>query len=146
MQPNREIYTPPINPGSIPGPSRAIYAVMGRDAIYRMLSDFYRELEASSIRGMFPPDMVESARRSGAFFVQLLGGPPEYNEQFGNPRLRARHLPFRINEAARKVWVACFERVLDGAEREYGFPAEHLPGFREYLANFSQWMVNTADD
>jgi hemoglobin len=146
MQPNREIFTPPINPGDIPGPSREIHAAMGRDAIYRMLADFYRELEASAIRGMFPPDMLESSRRSAAFFVQLLGGPPEYNDQFGSPRLRARHLPFRITEASRKVWLACFERVLEHAPEQYGFPAEHLGGFRQFLANFSQWMVNTAGD
>lgn len=146
MQPDREIYTPKMNPGSIPGPSREIYAAMGRDSIYRMLADFYLELERSEVRGMFPSDMLGSSRRSAAFFVQLLGGPAEYNEQYGNPRLRARHLPFRITEAARRAWLACFERILENAPVTYGFPEQHLDGFRRFLDGFSQWMVNTAGE
>lgn len=140
----REIFVPNLRPGEIPGPNRAIFGHMGRDAIYRMIADFYRELEQSTIRSMFPPDMELSAHRSGAFFVQLLGGPPEYNQQYGNPQMRARHLPFRINEEARLVWLACFERVLENAVSTYGFPAEHLDGFRKFLDGFSKWMVNTA--
>ncbi len=144
IQANRAIYTPNLDPRSIPGPSRDIFAAMGRDAIYRMIEDFYRELEASPIRAMFPPDMREAARHSAAFFVQLLGGPPEYNNEFGSPRLRARHMPFRIDNEARLVWLRCFERVLDEATTRYGFPQEHLDGFRKYLEEFSRWMVNTA--
>lgn len=143
MQVEREIFTPNMNPGSIPGPSREIYAKMGRDSIYRMLADFYALLESSEIRGMFPPNMLVSSQRSAAFFVQLLGGPPEYNEQFGQPRLRARHLPFRITESARRVWLTCFDRVLEDAVGNYGFPPEHVDGFRRFLDGFSRWMVNT---
>ncbi len=133
-----------MNPAEIPGPSREIYSALGRDAICRMLDDFYRELEASSLRPLFPPNMREAARRSGAFFVQLLGGPSEYNDQFGSPRMRMRHLPFRIDEAARQQWLACFERVLCHAPEQYAFPPQHLPGFRRFLVEFSRWMVNTA--
>jgi hemoglobin len=56
--------------------------------------------------------------------------------------MRARHLAFRITPAARDVWLACFERVLEGAVAAYGFPAEHLDGFRRFLRDFSLWMVN----
>lgn len=132
-----------MNPGSIPGPNREIYSLMGRDAIYRLIEDFYRELEVSSIRTMFPADMHESAQRSAAFFVQLLGGPPEYNERFGNPRMRARHMPFPITEESRLVWLGCFERVLMNAPEKYGFPRQHLENFRGFLDGFSRWMVNT---
>jgi hemoglobin len=144
MENPREVLVPNLNPAEIPGPSREIYPLMGRDAIYQMLDDFYRELEASSLRKLFPPDMRQAARRSGAFFVQLLGGPSEYNDQFGSPRMRMRHLPFRIDEAARQEWLACFERVLSDAVSKYGFPEQHLPGFRRFLEGFSRWMVNTA--
>ena len=138
-------YVPSINPGEIEGPSRDIYGRMGGENIYRMLEAFYRELGASSIRGMFPGDLVASSRKSAAFFVQLLGGPPEYNERHGSPRMRARHMPFRITTKARDEWLACFERVLDRAVDEFGFPAEHLDGFRRFLWSFSSWMVNSAD-
>ncbi len=141
---NREIYVPPGGPPRVPPPSREIYALMGEAAINRMLEDFYRELEHSSLRGLFPTDMVAASRKSAAFFVGLLGGPPLYQQRYGSPMLRARHLPFPIDEAARQEWLACFDRILDRAVDAYGFPARHLPGFRTFLHEFSAWMVNKA--
>jgi len=90
--------------------------------------------------------LVQSSRKSAAFFAQLLGGPQEYTELRGPPRMRARHLPFRITPRAREEWLRCFERVLVRATTDYGFPAEHLDGFRDFLRAFSMWMVNTADE
>jgi hemoglobin len=146
MSEPREVYVPDLNPTEIPGPSREIFAQMGRDNIYRMLEDFYRGLETASIRGLFPKDLARASRKSAAFFVQLLGGPQEYSDRFGPPRMRARHMPFRITQQARDAWLACFERVLDRAVADYGFPEQHLPGFRQFLRDFSMWMVNTKED
>jgi hemoglobin len=137
------IYTPPGGPPQGPGPSREIYALMGEASIFRMISDFYEELERSELRGLFPADMEEAAKKSAAFFVSVLGGPPLYMERYGPPRMRARHLPFPIDEHARQVWLGCFDRTLEDAVAKYGFPAEHLPGFRDFLESFSAWMVNT---
>ena len=95
-------YTPPIGPNSAPAPSREIYARMGEANIFRMLADFYAELGGSSIRGMFPNDLQASSERSAMFFVGLLGGPPLYQQRYGAPMMRARHLPFPIDEAARR--------------------------------------------
>lgn len=138
-------YVPNLSPGEIEAPSREIYERMGRDNIYRMLEAFYIELGASRIRDMFPEDLVESSRKSAAFFVQLLGGPPEFNERYGSPRMRARHMRFRITTEARAEWLACFERVLSRSVDEFAFPAEHLDGFKRFLDRFSLWMVNTAN-
>lgn len=115
---------------------------MGQENIFRMCADFYRELEKTPLRPLFPPDMQEASKKTAAFFTGLLGGPPLYAEQFGPPRMRARHLPFAIDEAARQVWLSSFKTVLEGAESRYGFPAEHLPGFIRFLEEFSGWMVN----
>lgn len=116
---------------------------MGEERIFHMMKDFYAELEVSGIRHMFPEDMEGASRRSAAFFVGLLGGPPLYQQQFGNPMMRARHLPFAIDEDARRVWLDCFDRILSDSHEKYGFPPEHLAGFRRFLAEFSAWMVNT---
>jgi hemoglobin len=141
--PNLPVYVPPGGPPRVAAPSREIYAVMGEEAIFRMMEDFYGELEQSSLRGMFPADMIMASRKSAAFFVGLLGGPPLYQQRYGSPMMRARHMPFAITEAGRVEWVACFERVLDRAAEAYGFPAQHLEGFRIFLREFSKWMVNT---
>ena len=140
------MFVPPINPREIVSPSREIFAVMGEENITRMLQDFYAELAQSSIRDMFPDDMHTSAQKSAAFFVGLLGGPPLYQQRYGNPMMRARHLPFAINQTARDEWLACFERVLQDAPARYNFPREHLDGFREFLRGFSIWMMNSANE
>lgn len=137
-----EFYVPPGGPPRVAPPSREIYAAMGEAGIWQMITDFYAELAQSAIRDMFPRELDESVNRSAAFFVGLLGGPPLYHQRYGNPMMRARHMPFAINEAARQEWLACFERVLADATARYGFPAEHLPGFHHFLVAFSGWMVN----
>jgi hemoglobin len=140
----RVIYTPPTGPPQGPGPSNEIYALMGEANIFEMISDLYKELEKSEVRHLFPADMEEASKKSAAFFVTVLGGPPLYFQKYGPPRMRARHLPFEIDERARQIWLGCFERVLEGAETKYNFPPQHLGGFREFLQGFSAWMVNKA--
>jgi hemoglobin len=93
---------------------------------------------------MFPEDLRGASRKSALFFIQLLGGPPRYSQEHGPPMLRARHLPFAIDEGARQVWLGCFFKTLEGAETRYGFPPEHLEGFKGFLDAFSGWMVNKA--
>ena len=104
--------------------------MMGEGNIFRMMSDFYKELERSEIRHLFPPDMEEASRKSALFFVTILGGPPLYLEKYGSPRMRARHLPFEIDEHSRQVWLACFEKTLEGADKKYQFPIEHMESFK----------------
>jgi len=115
---------------------------MGEANIFQMIADLYKELEKSEVRRLFPADMEAASRKSAAFFVGILGGPPIYIEKYGSPRMRARHLPFEIDERARQVWLGCFDRVLEGAETKYQFPLEHLQGFKDFLKSFSAWMVN----
>ena len=139
---DREIYVPPGGPPRIPPPSKEIYPAMGEAKIFQMLEDLYVELGKSSIAEMFPKDLLAASEKSAAFFVGLLGGPPLYHQRYGAPKLRARHMPFIIDEAGRLEWLRCFDLILDQAVEKYDFPAEHLPAFRHFLHSFSTWMVN----
>jgi hemoglobin len=117
---------------------------MGEENIFRMMLDFYKELERSELRPLFPADMEEASKKSAAFFVTILGGPPLYAQKYGSPRMRARHIPFEIDERARQIWLGCFDRVLEAADAKYQFPAEHMQSFKDFLKSFSAWMVNKA--
>jgi hemoglobin len=121
-----DIHVPPGGPPQS-GPSRDIYARMGQENIFRLCADFYGELEKTPVRAMFPPDMKEASKKLAAFLTGVLGGPPLYIQQFGHPRMRARHLPFAIDETARQAWLSAFKKVLTDAEARYSFPPEHLP-------------------
>ena len=145
MTPGREIHTPPGGPPQADvRPDPAIFAAMGRENVFRMTEALYRELARSEIRSMFPPteeELIAASRRQAMFLCGVLGGPPLYTEIVGPPRMRQRHLPFEIDETARREWLRCFHVVLENAD-EYGMPAEHLPGFVRFLEAFSAWMVN----
>ena len=143
MTEKRQVYTPPEGPSQVTLPSSEIYEKMGEEAIYQMLEDFYNALSQSSIAHLFHKDVVSASKKSAAFFVFILGGPPLYQQQVGPPRMRQRHLPFAIDEAARQVWLDCFMQILEDADKKYRFPPEHLEGFCQYLKTFSAWMVNT---
>lgn len=138
----RQFYVPPEGPpqNTI---SPEIYQLMGQENIFKMLEDFYLELEKSSIRSMFPDDMKEASKKSAAFFVFLCGGPPLYQQQFGAPMMRKRHLAFPIDEAARQEWLRCFQKILENADKKYNFPMQHIPSFLDFLEKFSAWMVNS---
>lgn len=138
----RRFYVPPGGPPQGITPDPLIYQQMGEDQIFKMLEDFYLELEKSSIRSMFPQDMREASRRSAAFFVFILGGPPMYQQLYGPPMMRRRHMPFVIDEEARQVWLSCFRTVLREADKKYHFPMECMEGFWRFLDQFSVWMVN----
>src|SRR5207253_10619066 len=100
---SRQIYVPPGGPPQGPPPNPEIYRIMGEANIFKMMSDLYKELENSEIRHLFPADMEEASKKSAAFFVTVLGGPPLYMQKFGPPRMRARHIPFEIDDSARQV-------------------------------------------
>ena len=138
----RPIFTPRTPPPQGQPPSREIFPAMGEAGVFALLEEFYRALGETEIRDLFPEDLVAASQKSAAFFVQMLGGPPLYSQRYGPPRMRQRHLPFEIDAAARDVWRRTFDAVLETAPERHGFPAEHLPGFRVFLDEFSAWMVN----
>lgn len=140
------IYTPPGGPPQGPRPSGAILEAIGVDGVFRLIEALYTQLEESSVRHLFPADMKLASRRSAAFFVQLLGGPPLFSQAHGPPRMRQRHLPFEIDAGAREVWLRCFNTVLDGAVEREEFPASSLAEFQGFLQSFSSWIVNVAPD
>lgn len=127
-------------------PDPAIYRALGADGIRNLLRAVYRKLGTSSIAGLFPHDplaLEAAADRSSLFFVGICGGPPLYEQKHGAPKMRQRHAPFAITDEARIVWLGCWDEVLADAPQTLGFPAEHLPIFRDYLEKFSLWMVNS---
>lgn len=138
-----KFYVPPEGPPQGISPNPLIYQAMGEAAIFKMLEDFYIELGQSSIKHLFPDDVVEASKKSGAFFVFILGGPPLYQERYGPPMMRKRHMAFAIDEQARQVWLECFKKTLVDADKKYQFPMEHFDSFWNFLDRFSLWMVNT---
>jgi Truncated hemoglobins len=117
-----------------------IYAIVGEDGFERLVRAFYAKVPSDPILGaMYPPhDLAGAEQRLRDFLIGRFGGPPRYVEQRGHPRLRMRHMPFRLDEAARDRWVA----LMNGALDEAALPAEVTSLLREFFAATATFLRN----
>ncbi|CDZ99199.1 Group 2 truncated hemoglobin YjbI [Jeotgalicoccus saudimassiliensis] len=102
------------------------YNDIGEEKLHRMIDIFYDYVKHDDrINHLFPEDFTETAYKQKLFQTQFLGGPNLYNEKYGHPMLRARHMPFRITPAGAEAWLENMNQaILDvGIEDE----------LREYL-------------
>ncbi len=76
-------------------------AVGGEETFRRLVHRFYAGVATDPVlRPLYPePDLSGAEERLRMFLVQYWGGPRTYSEQRGHPRLRMRHVPFRIGRA-----------------------------------------------
>ncbi len=89
----------------------------GEQGIRRLVERFYALMdelpEAREIRALHPADLSNAKSRLFMFLSGWLGGTPLYEERFGHPRLRQKHISFPIGEAARDAWMLCMTRALE---------------------------------
>lgn len=117
-----------------------VYRLIGEEGFARLVHAFYAQVPTDSILGpMYPKDDLDGAeQRLRDFLIGRFGGPPRYIEQRGHPRLRMRHMPFRLDEAARDRWVALMNTALD----EAALPAEVTGLLREFFAGTATFLRN----
>ncbi|WP_062310467.1 globin [Demequina rhizosphaerae] len=108
------------------------------DAIVRA---FYEGVAADPVlRPMYPEDDMEGAvARLTLFLEQYWGGPTTYSETRGHPRLRMRHMPFKVNPDARDRWIA---HMREAVARQNLAPL-HAVTLMDYLERAAHSMVNT---
>lgn len=89
----------------------------GADGIRRLVHRFYELMddlpEAYGIRKLHPQDLSGSEEKLFMYLSGYLGGPNLFVEQFGHPRLRARHLPFAIGKDQAEQWLMCMRMAMD---------------------------------
>lgn len=102
-----------------------IYATLGEKGFTELTAAFYRRMRDDDLVGtMYPADDWEGAEeRLRDFLLFRFGADQRYLVKRGHPRLRGRHLPFRIGVAERDRWLkimgeAADEVVADGRIRE----------------------------
>ena len=76
------------------------------------------------------------------FLEQYWGGPTTYAEQRGHPRLRMRHVPFKVTNAQRDRWLKHMMAAVDTLDLP---PADGLI-LRDYLERAAQSLVNSLED
>ena len=120
----------------------ALYDQVGGHAFFeRLVENFYAEIEHDELlRPMYPEDLSDSKRHFEMFLEQYWGGPRNYSEVRGHPRLRMRHAPFRINREARDAWLAAMSTALE-SERA-GLSDEQFNELHDYFDMAAHQMRN----
>lgn len=118
-----------------------IYTRIGEEGFQRLVAAFYAQVPGDDILGpMYPAhDMVGSEERLRDFLVGRFGGPRRYEAMRGHPRLRMRHMPFKLDQPARDRWVQLMDRALDQAE----LPGEVVSLLRQFFHHMATFLMNT---
>jgi hemoglobin len=124
-------------------PAHTPFERLGGEPGVRALVDRFYDLMAlepayERLRALHPGDLDGSRDKLHWFLCGWLGGPDLYQQRFGHPRLRARHLPYPIGIAERDQWLACMMSAMDDLELEPAL-AQRLA---EALFGTADWMRN----
>jgi hemoglobin len=119
--------------------------VGGELQVRALVNHFYDLMDADpdyfGIRKLHPSSLDGSREKLFKFLMGWLGGPPLYEQEYGHPRLRARHLPYAIASAERDQWMNCMVRAMAECQID--------PALQKRLAqSFFQtadWMRNRND-
>ncbi|MEQ1516271.1 MAG: group II truncated hemoglobin [Usitatibacteraceae bacterium] len=106
---NTEIDEPrhPLTPYDLIGGEMMVRAVVMR--FYDLMDE---DPDYFAVRKLHPPSMDGSREKLFMFLSGWLGGPSLYEQAYGHPRLRARHMHVAIGIAERDQWMACMTRAM----------------------------------
>lgn len=91
----------------------------GREPVLALAEAFYDAMEQDEealtlLHRQGEPGRIhpEVRQRFGLFLVGWLGGPNDYMERYGHPRLRRRHSHVPVDEAMRDAWLRAMGTAL----------------------------------
>jgi hemoglobin len=100
-----------VNPYELLGGTEAVNALA--ECFYDIMSD--REPALAKLHPCDPDGKVARVPRDrfALFLVGWLGGPDDYVERHGHPRLRMRHNRVAVNLEMRDAWLRCMQSAMD---------------------------------
>ena len=122
--------------------TRTFFEQVGGEPVFRRLvHSFYQGVAQDPLlRPMYPEqDLGPAEERLALFLMQYWGGPRTYSDERGHPRLRMRHAPFTVDQAAHDAWL----RHMGAAVDELGLAEEHRQQLWDYLEYAAASMINT---
>ncbi len=121
-------------------PDEQIFTAIGEHGFHRLISAFYRRVQADDILSPLYPqnDFPAAENRLREFLIQRFGGPAAYSAARGHPRLRIRHAPFKVDLKARNRWI----ELMEAAMAEALLPPEAEPALRKYFQDTATLMMN----
>ncbi|WP_411359739.1 group II truncated hemoglobin [Pseudidiomarina salilacus] len=122
----------------------SLYQQLGGETGVRKLAErFYDIMEtdprAHDLLAIHALPLTAIRQKFFEFLSGWLGGPQLFVEKYGHPRLRQRHLPFRIDVKLRDQWLLCMYQVLDEQVED---PLVHMQLKQRFTA-LAHHMINT---
>lgn len=120
-----------------------LYEIVGRNFFDALVDRFYDGVETDPVLMRLYPegfDTLGARRRLAMFLRQYWGGPHDYMDERGHPRLRMRHAPFPVGPLERDRWLAHMAAAIESVSGE--IPADRRDEVVEMLASY---MVNAAE-
>ena len=117
-----------------------VYSLIGDAGFERLVAAFYRQIPNDDLIGpMYPPDDLKgSEERLRSFLIFRFGGPNHYVINRGHPKLRMRHVPFVITQAARDRWMQLMHRALEESE----LPPQAVDVIQPFLEEVATFLIN----
>jgi hemoglobin len=125
--------------------SSALFDRIGGSATFdALVREFYEGIrEDERLRPMYPEgDLEDAIWRLSSFLQQYFGGPTDYSDRRGHPRLRMRHDAFHINPDAKERWLTHMRQAVDSLHLSPMDESE----LWDYLERAALSMVNTFED
>jgi len=116
-----------------------LYSQIGEAKLQKLSQNFYQEVKKiPELRKLYPEDLEAAERRIFLFLIQVVGGPSTYSEERGHPRLRMRHLQWKIDSKMRNYWMDAMLHALDTV------PLEEEPRIllMQYFSQAANAMIN----
>ena len=116
--------------------------VGGRQFFVDLVQRFYDSVEQDPVlRPIYPEDLGPSREHLTGFLIQYWGGPADYSAERGHPRLRMRHMPFRIGRAEQMAWY----RAMVASVKAAGLSADDEAEMISYFGSTSIHLINQAE-
>jgi hemoglobin len=113
--------------------------VGGAEWFEALAGRFYAAVATDPVlRPLYPDDLAGAESRLCGFLIQYWGGPSDYSNERGHPRLRMRHMPFAIGLPEREAWY----RQMATAVKAGGLSADDELAMLRYFAGASLQLVN----
>lgn len=107
------------------------------EVFHKLVAAFYRRVREDELIGpMYPENDWEGAeQRLRDFLIYRFGGSDRYIQQRGHPRLRGRHMPFKIGIKERDRWLELMNAAMEESEVPRSIALD-LKVFFEQVADF----------
>lgn len=121
-------------------------AIGGENTVRQLANRFYDIMEndpvAAELLAIHPQPLDRIRHVFFLYLTMWLGGPNQYEQERGHPRLRARHLPYTVTPKLKAQWMYCMRKAMYECVNDMNIADQLLKA----LDQLADHMVNREDE